>query len=614
MSDTLKLRLSGRTSHIRMSSNIRIGCASGFWGDTAMSVPALVHGGKLDFLVFDYLSEITMSILAKTKQKSPDMGYTPDFVHSAMAPNLQAIKEKNIRVVANAGGINPHSCANALKAVAKKLNVDLKIAVVTGDDLLPQLENMRNQNIKDMDSGSTLPADVHSMNAYLGAGPIAKAINYGADVVITGRCVDSAVVLGPLISKFKWNFQDLDKLAMGSLAGHLLECGAQSAGGIHTDWHLIKDWHNMGFPIADCKENGEFTISKPPNTGGMVTVGTVSEQLVYEIGDPANYALPDVLCDFTNVKLTQVDENVVLVQGAKGKRPSDFYKVSATYGDGFRATAVSPVVGPRAAEKALVTAKSIIQRSENVFKRFGLDGFRRTHLEVLGAEQNYGKNSRNKDTREVVMWIAVHHDKKEAISLFSKEIAAASTGGAPGFTTLIGGRPKASPILKLFSFFYPKNKIEIKISYNGKTENYVPEVVNATSQQNQTTEPKKSHALHKGTKTYRLGDLAYTRSGDKGDTCNIGVIARHPAFLPYIEDQLTSASVAAYFEHLFNSDKKVVERYSLPGISALNFVLRNALGGGGVASLRSDPQGKACGQMLTDFELHNMPDIKELKE
>ncbi|GIX88941.1 uncharacterized protein CEXT_18861 [Caerostris extrusa] len=473
-------------------------------------------------------------------------------------------------------------------------------------------KNMRNLNIKDMDKGSTLPADVHSMNAYLGAGPIAKAIDYGADVVITGRCVDSAVVLGPLISKFKWSFQDLDKLAMGSLAGHLLECGAQSTGGVHTDWHLIKDWHNMGFPVAECKENGEFTISKPPNTGGMVTVGTVSEQLVYEIGDPANYALPDVLCDFTHVNFTQIGENVVLVQGAKGKRPSDFYKVSATYGDGFRATAVAPVIGPRAAEKALTTAKSIIQRSENAFKTFGLSGFRRTHLEVLGAEQNYGKNARNKESREIIMWIAVHHDRKEAISLFSKEIAAASTGGTPGFTTLIGGRPKASPILKLFSFLYPKNKIQIQITYDGKTEEYIPEVVKITTE-SQAAEYKKI-PLVKGTNTYRLGDLAYTRSGDKGDTCNIGVIARHPAFLPYIEDQLTSTSVAKYFEHLFSSEKQIVERYTLPGINALNFLLKNALGGGGVASLRSDPQGKACGQMLTDFELHNMPNIETLKK
>ncbi|KAG8200412.1 hypothetical protein JTE90_000498 [Oedothorax gibbosus] len=504
-----------------MSSNIRIGCASGFWGDTAMSVPALVHSGNIDYLVFDYLSEITMSILAKAKQKSPDMGYTPDFVHSAMAPNLHAIKEKKIRVVANAGGINPHACADALRAVAKKQNLDFKIAVVTGDDLLPQLDLMKSLNIKDMDKGFPVPENIHSMNAYLGAGPVAKALDLGADIVITGRCVDSAVVLGPLISKFKWSLNDLDKLAMGSLAGHLLECGAQSAGGIHTDWHLIKDWHNMGFPIAECQENGEFTVSKPPNTGGMVTVGTVSEQLVYEIGDPANYALPDVLCDFTNVKLTQVRENEVLVQGAKGKCPTDYYKVSATFGDGFRATAVCPVVGPRASEKAIITAKSILQRSENVFKLYGLKGFRQTHLEVLGAEQNYGKNAINKNSREVVMWIAVHHDKKEAISLFSKEIAAASTGGAPGFTTLIGGRPKASPILRLFSFLYPKNKVEIQITCEGKTEKYISEPIKAANA-SPAAEFKKV-PLTKGTNTYRLEELAYTRSGDKGDTNNIGI-------------------------------------------------------------------------------------------
>ncbi|XP_054724362.1 uncharacterized protein LOC129234392 [Uloborus diversus] len=598
-------------SPLRMSSKIRIGCASGFWGDTAMSVPALVQRGKLDFLVFDYLSEITMSLLAAAKQKSPDMGYTADFIHSALVPNLREIKEKNIRIVSNAGGINPHSCAEALRTAAKKLNLDFKIAVITGDDLLPQKEIIQKLDIKDMDKGFSFPQNITSMNAYLGAGPIAKAIDMGADIVITGRCVDSALVLGPLVSKFKWSFQDLDKIAMGSLAGHLLECGAQSTGGIHTDWHLIKNWHNMGFPIAECSDNGEFTISKPPDTGGLVSVGTVSEQLVYEIGDPANYPLPDVLCDFTDVRLSQISEDKVLVQGAKGKCPTDFYKVSATFSDGFRATTVCPVVGPKAAEKGFITANSILKRSENVFKSLGLDGFKRTHIEVLGAEQNYGKNSMNKESREVVMWIAVHHDKKEAISLFSKEIAAAATGGAPGFTTLIGGRPKASPILKLYSFLYPKNKLKIEISFEGKIESFIPEVVEKQAEKQQNTVEKPS--VLKGSKTYRLGELAYTRSGDKGNNCNIGVIARHPSFLPYLEDQLTPESVASYFKHLFTCGTETVERYKLPGINALNFLLKESLGGGGVASLRSDPQGKACAQIMTDFLLRNMPDIEDLK-
>lgn len=597
----------------RMSSNIRIGCASGFWGDTAMSVPALVHGGNLDFLVFDYLSEITMSILASAKQKSPDMGYTADFVHSALVPHLREIKKRNIRIISNAGGINPHSCAAAVTAAAKKVGLDFKIAVVTGDDLVPQLETIQGLNIKDMDKGFPCPPNVTSMNAYLGAGPIAKALERGADIVITGRCVDSALVLGPLINTFKWSMQDLDKMAMGSLAGHLLECGAQSTGGIHTDWHLIKDWHNMGFPIAECNKNGEFTVSKPPNTGGIVTVGTVSEQLVYEIGDPENYALPDVLCDFSNVKLTQAAENKVLVQGAKGKRPSDSYKVCATFNDGFRATAVCPVVGQKASEKALITAKSIIQRSENIFNALGLGNFRRTHLEVLGTEQNYGKNASNRDSREVVMWIAVHHEKKEAIQLFSREIAAAATGGTPGFTTLIGGRPKASSILKLFSFLYPKNKLQIQVTCCGKTEAFTPEELKPSNEFKSCSEPSNLTTI-KGNNTYSLRDLAYARSGDKGNTCNIGIIARHPAFLPYIEEQLTKEAVTTYFSHLFESSSPNVQRYKLPGISAFNFVLKEALGGGGVASLRSDPQGKACAQVLIDFNLHDMPDLETLKK
>lgn len=296
-----------------------------------------------------------------------------------------------------------------------------------------------------------------------------------------------------------------------------------------------------------------------------------------------------------------------------GKRPSDFYKVCATFNDGYRATCVCPVVGPKASEKALITAKSIIQRSETIFNALGLGKFRRTRLEVLGAEQNYGKNAVNLNPREVVMWIAVHHDKKEAIALFSKEIAAASTGGAPGFTTLIGGRPKASPILKLFSFLYSKNKLQIQISCNEKTENYIPEPlknsVTAIPAEN-STKP----VLLKGSNTYSLVDLAYARSGDKGNTCNIGVIARDPSFLPYMEEKLTNVAVSSYFSHLFEKEPPVVERYKLPGINAFNFVLKESLGGGGVASLRSDPQGKACAQVLIDFKLHNMPDLDSLKK
>ncbi|XP_067142774.1 uncharacterized protein [Centruroides vittatus] len=606
-------------SSVLNGKTLRIGCASGFWGDTATAVPQLVHLGKLDFLVFDYLSEITMSLLVAAKKKFPEYGYTPDFVLAAMAPNLSAIKQQGIRVISNAGGISPHLCAKALKEEASKQGIEINVAVITGDDLMAEKERIEKENYKEMTSDLPFPKTVNSMNAYLGAGPISAALDKGAEVVITGRCVDSAIVLGPLIHNFKWKLDDWDKLASGSLAGHLVECGAQSTGGIFTDWHQVSDWDNMGFPIVECAGDGKFIITKPESTGGLVSTATVSEQLLYEIGDPQNYLLPDVTCDFTQVKLTQIADDNVLVEGAKGKPPTKEYKVSATYSDGYRAIAVCPIKGPRAVDKAEKSAEAVLKRCNKIFDYMQLGNFRRVYMEILGSEQSYGRKaiSKEKAPREVVMWVGVHHDNKLALQLFARELASSATGGAPGMTNLVGGRPKPAPVLKLYSFLYPKEKVKIEISMNDKTENYDVELFkNIDIEENKSTvQIEKKNNVKTGTNTYRLEDLAYTRSGDKGDTANIGVIARHPSFVPYLEHYLSEAAVADYFVHLFENSESAhhnVKRYYLPGINAFNFVLNRALGGGGVASLRSDPQGKALGQILLDFEFQNMPSIEEI--
>ncbi|KAG1649728.1 hypothetical protein GQR58_028715 [Nymphon striatum] len=606
-----------------------------FWGDTATSVPQLVYNGKLDYLVFDYLSEITMSLLTAAKQKVPDMGYAPDFIHFALSPYLKEIHRQNIKVISNAGGVNPESCASALHQVAKKAGIDLKIAVVTGDDLMIQREEVGRSGVTDMLTGKPLPRSVHSMNAYLGASPICRALNKGADIVITGRCVDSAIVLGPLMHEFNWHANEFNKLAAGSLAGHLVECGAQATGGSFTDWHQVPDWDNIGFPIVECDGDGNFLVTKPPNTGGLVNVATVGEQMLYEIGDPQNYYLPDVICDFSKVKISPISDNVVLVTGAEGKPPTDQYKVSATYLNGYRAVAVCPVIGPRAAEKARRSADSIILRCKKIFSKLGLDDFTDVYIQIIGTENAYGQNSSKiaNKCREVALWFAVKHTQKNALEIFSREIAPAATGGAPGLTTLVGGRPKATPVLNLFSFLYNKTDVDVKVSVNSKdledvkTEQFSPDDVIAVSTSN--IQPQ---ALQRGDHTYRLEELAFTRSGDKADTANIGVIARHPAFLPYLREQLNIESVGIYFKHLFSDEpeKCTIEsnilsifinnlyhltyRYDVPGINAMNFVLKNALGGGGVASLRADPQGKGLGQMLLDFELKNMPSIETLKE
>uniref|UniRef100_A0A3Q3AUM7 Si:ch73-132f6.5 n=2 Tax=Kryptolebias marmoratus TaxID=37003 RepID=A0A3Q3AUM7_KRYMA len=476
--------------------------------------------------------------------------------------------------------------------------------------------------VKMADGGSrrSLPKTLHSMNAYLGAEPIRRCLDLGADVVVTGRCVDSAVALGPLMHAFGWKRSDYDLLAAGSLAGHLIECGAQSTGGIFTDWHHVPDWDNMGFPVVQCSPDGSFVLSKPAGTGGLVSFGTAAEQLVYEIGDPRRYLLPDVTCDFSQVKIQEVlgvEGGAVRVHGSKGSPPTHDYKVCATYMDGFRATAVCPVGGPRAAEKARRTAESILKRTKRMFHQFGLEDFHSVHVQVLGAEDTYGPNARCKDSREVVIWMAVRHKQKKALEIFAREVAPAGTGMAPGLTGIVGGRPKVSPVLKPFFFLHPKSQLKVDIHMGGELLETLSEAGPDTPEQDEapptSDEDVPDTDLPSGPHTYRLQDLAYTRSGDKGDSANIGVIARHPLYFPYLKQHLTSSVVEEYFSHLIEPGQNPpVTRYTLPGIHGLNFVLRRSLGGGGVASLRSDPQGKAFGQMLLDLELRGLPDLKSL--
>ncbi|KAK6322990.1 hypothetical protein J4Q44_G00053290 [Coregonus suidteri] len=597
---------------------VRIGCASGFWGDTSASVPQLIYSGKIDYLVFDYLSEITMSLLAAAKTKMPNMGYAPDFVQVAIAPFIHDIHKKGIRVVSNAGGVNPLACAAAIQEVVKKAGLHLKVAVVTGDDLMAQKDSLSEVRMADGVSRSKLPKTVHSMNAYLGAVPIQKCLDLGADIVVTGRCVDSAVALGPLMHSFGWKQNNYDLLAAGSLAGHLIECGAQATGGIFTDWHTVPAWDNMGFPVVECSADGSFVLSKPPKTGGLVSFGTVAEQLVYEIGDPQKYLLPDVTCDFSNVKISEVagvEGGVVKVTGARGFAPSNDYKVCATYMDGYRATAVCPVGGPRATEKARRTAESIIKRTRRMFKQLGLEDFSSVNIQVLGAEDTYGPHSNNTTPREVVVWMAVRHGQKKALEVFAREIAPAGTGMAPGLMGIVGGRPRVSPVLKPFFFMHAKSQLKVDVHIGGEHAETHTEAELDSPEAPPPAEEKAVPVadLPSGPHSYRLEELAYTRSGDKGDSSNIGVISRHPLYFPYLKQHLTEAVVEGYFQHLIQPDTHdAVTRYELPGIHALNFVLQSSLGGGGVASIRCDPQGKAYGQMLLDLKLTGLPDLKSL--
>lgn len=585
---------------------IAIGGASGFWGDSMTGAAQLVASGKIDYLVFDYLAELTMSLLASAKMKKPEMGYATDFVAIAMKSVLQDAKARGIRVIANAGGVNPRACAAALQALADELGVAVKIAVVEGDDVLPLLPALREEGIREMQSAKALPEKILSANAYLGALPIKLALDAGADVVITGRCVDSAVTLGALLHEFHWSMDDYDKLAAASLAGHIIECGCQGVGGLHTDWENVPDWAHSGYPIVECHEDGSFIVTKPDGTGGLVTPATVGEQLLYEIGDPAGYILPDVICDFTQVKLTQAGEHRVLVEGVKGYAPPTSYKVSATYADGFRSAAQLTVVGVDAERKVRRTAEAILERTREMFARLGLPDYSATQIEVLGSAAAYGEHIVRAPLYEAVMWLAVSHTHKQALEIFSREIAPAGTSWSPGTTGAGGGRPSVSPAIKQFAFLIDKQRLPVSFSLLGETAQVEPITVpiprgsdlslpsTMVVEENDTQLPQGDQI------TVPLIRLAYARSGDKGDISNIGVMARRAEYLPLLRAQLTETSVAAYLEHLV---KGKVTRYALPGIHAFNFVCEQALGGGGMASLRHDPLGKGMAQILLAMPL-----------
>src|SRR5450755_4004753 len=429
---------------------VRIGSCSGFWGDSLDGARQLVEGGRIDYLVGDYLAEITMSLLARAKLKDPTLGFTPDFIE-AVAPLLPQIAQQGIKVVVNAGGLNPDGCRVALAKVAQAAGVSLKIAVVEGDDLMPQVESIRGRVPVEMFSGAPLPAKVVSMNAYLGARPIAAALDAGAHVVITGRCVDSALALGPLLHEFGWADTDYDRLSAGSLAGHLIECGAQGVGGLFTDWDQVPGWDNMGFPIVECRADGSLTITKPEDTGGLVSPASVCEQMLYEIGDPGAYLLPDVACDWTGVRFAQAGVDRVTVTGAKGRAPSTNYKVCATFGDGFRSLGTLMIGGFEAARRARRQGEAIVARAQRLACAHGHGDFTETSVEVIGAEDTYGANARVADAREVVLKVGVRHPKREALELFAREFAPSGTAMSQGTTGLIGGRPGVTPVIRLFS-------------------------------------------------------------------------------------------------------------------------------------------------------------------
>ncbi len=578
---------------------VRIGGASGFWGDAAMATPQLLGDGKLDYLVYDYLAEITMSILARARAKDPQAGYAGDFVSAAMKPHLAEISRQGVKVIANAGGVNPDACAEALRALIAAAGLQLKVAVVRGDDLLGRKQEIAASGVLEMFSGEPFPAlaTIASINAYLGAFPIADALERGADIVITGRCVDSAVTLGACIHEFGWGREDHDRLAGGSLAGHILECGTQATGGNFTDWELVVDsLPEAGYPIAEIGADGTFVCTKPANTGGLVSVGTVAEQMLYEIGDPRAYILPDVVCDFSAVRMEQEGENRVRVSHARGYRAPSTYKVSATFADGFRGGETWTVYGRDAERKAHKIAANALARARSTLRQLGLADYAETSVEVIGAEAHYGASRHAFDAREVNLKVAARHESATGIGVLLKEFVGTALAAPPGLTGFAGGRPRPSPVVRLYSLLLPKTAVDITVDVDGEQRSCNdPPIRGELPAVPETVVP--APAVGEPCVAVALERLAWARSGDKGDKANIGIIARRPQYLPHIWAALTTERVALRFAHFLQGG---VERFYLPGLPAINFLLHDVLGGGGMASLRTDPQGKGYAQLLLD--------------
>lgn len=450
-----------------MKDVIRVAGGQGFWGDMLSAPVDQVRNGPIDYLMLDYLAEVTMSILQKQRARDPKAGYARDFV-SLMQEILPDCVEKNITVLSNAGGVNVTGCAEAIRDAARDLGLSgkVKIGVVTGDDVLDKLDKFIADGvaINSMDTGEPLAAirdKVQSANVYLGAGPLVEALGNGANVVVGGRLTDTGLTLAPLMHEFGWAFDDWDKISAGTIAGHIIECGAQSSGGnCQYDWQNIPDMANIGFPIVEASANGEFVVTKHDGTGGRVNIQSVKEQLLYEMGDPKAYITPDVVADFSSINLADAGTDKVRVFGIKGNPKTDFYKISIAYSDGWKSVGTLVYSWPEAYEKAKAADRILRERLDRLGLKFDV-----ILSEFVGVNATHGHLSGepSPDIPEVQFRIGVRGHNKADIERFTKEIAPLILTGPPAVTGFAGGRPKVEEIMAYFPALIPKSLIETKV-------------------------------------------------------------------------------------------------------------------------------------------------------
>lgn len=590
---------------------IRIGNAQAFWGDRPSAArDLLAQQPDLDFLTMDYLAEVSMSILAMQRERDPSAGYPQDFVEVVRDLADYWTAGGQCRLVANAGGLDPAGCAAACREALERAGCrSLTIGVVSGDDCLAILRSatgaVGSDVFRNLDTGETL-AHVRdrlvTANAYLGCRGIVQALDAGADIVITGRVADPSLVVGACVHALGWSLDDWQRLAGATVAGHLLECGTQVTGGISTDWLDIPDPAHIGFPIAEIDREGRCVITKPPGTGGMVSVATVKEQLVYEIGDPARYVSPDVCVSFLDLEVEQVAANRVSVRGAQGSPAPPTLKVSATYRDGFRAAGMLTIVGSRSREKAERCGEIVLERLRDAGHVF-----RDTIVECLGqrgAVPVAGMVNRLDDSRETVLRMAVESESRGSVEAFSRAFMPLVTAGPQGTTGYAEGRPRVHPVVRYWPCLIAAGRatpdvttvVTADTSSSRVSAAAWPTAQSPVLRTQVITAPGELRAAVPREVAVTLGDLVHGRSGDKGTAANVGILGRSFEDYPWLVDWLTADRMARYFEPLGVTK---VDRYALPNLGGLNFVLHGVLRRG----LRTDAQGKALAEAVLAMPL-----------
>lgn len=446
---------------------VLIANAQGFWGDSMLGPLRLIEEGPVDYLTFDYLAEITMSIMQKARMKNPELGYATDFV-KLVGRIIKTCKEKNIKIIANAGGVNPKGCLEAIKKIIRDQNITgVKIAIVEGDDILAQLPELMasGEKFSNLETGediATVRERLTSANVYIGAKPIADALAQGADIVVTGRASDPSLVVAPLIYEFGWSMDDYDKLAAGTIMGHTIECGPQCTGGNYTNWREVPDMARIGYPIVEAYADGSFVVTKHEGTGGLINVETVTSQLLYELGDPTSYLGPDCVADFTTIKIEQDGPNRVKMSGIKGRAPTPTYKVSMSFENGYKILSTLCITGPDAIDKAHVLA-------DMVFKRMEMHGApipeENRFLELFGTNVLYkGIVPSPAQPHEIMMRIGAKGPNAKKLDILGTEIAPLLTSGPPGITGFAGGRARATEIVGYWPALIDKTKVKTSVT------------------------------------------------------------------------------------------------------------------------------------------------------